>query len=85
MYQFPVKLAWAVTAHKSQGQTLTRAAINIGEPAFAHGSLYVALSRVKSLRNIMLFGMDEWPEKGPNFHMNSYIQAEQNVQAENEF
>ena len=68
MYQFPVKLAWAVTAHKSQGQTLTRAAINIGEPAFAHGSLYVALSRVKSLRNIMLFGMNEWPKNGPNFH-----------------
>ena len=84
MYQFPIKLAWAVTAHKSQGQTLTRAAINVSEPAFAHGSLYVALSRIKSLNNIKLFGLDEWPNDGPQFHINPFIHHEQNVQAENE-
>ena len=85
MYQFPVKLAWAVTAHKSQGQTLNKVAINISEAAFAHGSLYVALSRVRSLNNIILFGLDKWPENGPTFHMNPYIQYEQNVHAENDF
>ena len=85
MYQFPIKLVWAVTAHKSQGQTLERAAINVGEPAFAHGSLYVVLSRVKSLKNILLFGLSEWPTEGPQFHINPYIQNEQNAQAENDF
>ena len=85
MYQFPIKLAWAVTAHKSQGQTLVKAAIHIGEPAFAHGSLYVALSRVKSLNNILLFGLSECPENGPTFHVNPYIQHEQNAPAENTF
>ena len=85
MYQFPLKLAWAVTAHKSQGQTLCKAAIHIGERAFAHGSLYVALSRVKSLRNIRLFGIEEWPENGPIFHMNPYIQDEQDAPIDNAF
>ena len=85
MYQFPIKLAWAVTAHKSQGQTLEKCAIDIGEKAFAHGSFYVALSRVKSLKNVMLFGLDKWPEGGPMFHVNPYIQTKQNEQAANEF
>lgn len=43
MYQFPIKLSWAVTAHKSQGQTLSKVTIHIGESAFAHGSFYVSL------------------------------------------
>ena len=85
MYQFPIKLAWAITAHKCQGQTLERAAIHIGENAFAHGSFYVAFSRVKSLGNIRLFGLENWPEKGPEFHVNPFIQAKQDSQAENEF
>lgn len=85
MYMFPLKLSWAVTAHKSQGQTLEKAAIHIGENAFAHGSLYVALSRVKSLNNLMLFGLEKWPKGGPKFHMNPYIQSKENEQTENEF
>ena len=85
MYQFPIKLAWAITAHKSQGQTLEKAAIHIGENAFAHGALYVAFSRVRSLENIRLFGLKDWPRDGPAFHVNPYIQAKQNSQAENEF
>ena len=85
MYQFPLKLAWAVTAHKSQGQTLEKCAIHIGEKAFAHGSLYVALSRVKSIKNIRLFGLEFWPDGGPFFHVNPFIQSKQNEQAVNEF
>ena len=85
MYQFPLKLAWSVTAHKSQGQTLNKVAINIGEEAFAHGSLYVALSRVRSLDGVMLFGLERWPEEGPKFHVNPFIRAEQDENTENAF
>ena len=76
MYQFPLMLSWATTAHKSQGQTLDRIAINISDPAFAHGALYVALSRVRRLADIYLFGLPDWPPDGPSFHINTYIREE---------
>ena len=85
IYQFPLKLCWAVTAHKSQGQSLSRVAIDISEPAFAHGSLYVALSRVRSLDAVRLFGCSEFPENGPFFHINRYIMAQDADQGLNEF
>ena len=43
--QYPIRLAWAVTIHKSQGKTFDRVVIDIGRGAFAHGQVYVALSR----------------------------------------
>lgn len=52
--QFPVKLAWAITIHKSQGKTFDNIIIDIGSGAFAHGQTYVALSRCKSLEGIIL-------------------------------
>ena len=85
IYQFPLKLCWAVTAHKSQGQSLARVAIDIAEPAFAHGSLYVALSRVRSLDAVRLFGCSEFPENGPFFHINRYIMAREPDQGINDF
>jgi len=51
--QYPVKLAWAVTVHKSQGLTFERAIIDVGQ-AFAPGQVYVALSRLKSLDGLVL-------------------------------
>lgn len=51
--QFPVKLAWAVTVHKSQGLTFDRAVIDVGQ-AFAPGQVYVALSRLRSLDGLIL-------------------------------
>lgn len=74
VYQFPLKLCWAVTAHKSQGQSLTRVAVDISERAFAHGAFYVALSRVRRLDDLLLFGLDAFPTDGPLYHINNYIQ-----------
>jgi hypothetical protein len=52
--QYPVRLAWAVTIHKSQGKTFDRVVIDIGRGAFAHGQVYVALSRCTSFGGITL-------------------------------
>lgn len=52
--QYPLRLAWAVTIHKSQGKTFDRVIIDIGRGTFAHGQLYVALSRCTSLSGMVL-------------------------------
>lgn len=52
--QFPLKLAWAVTIHKSQGLTFDSCKIDLGRGTFAGGQLYVALSRCRSLDGITL-------------------------------
>lgn len=51
--QYPVRLAWAITIHKSQGLTFERAIID-ANASFAHGQVYVALSRCKSLEGLIL-------------------------------
>ena len=51
--QYPLKLAWAITIHKSQGLTFEKAIID-ASAAFAHGQVYVALSRCKTLDGLVL-------------------------------
>ena len=55
--QIPLRLAWAITVHKSQGMTLDAARIDLGK-AFVEGMGYVALSRVKNLQNLYLAGLN---------------------------
>lgn len=52
--QIPLRLAWSVTVHKSQGQTYDEVQIDMGRGAFAPGQTYVALSRVRSLEGLYL-------------------------------
>lgn len=56
--QFPVRLAFAMTINKSQGQSLAVVGIDLSSPCFSHGQLYVACSRVGSNSSMFVFAPD---------------------------
>ena len=53
-HQFPIRLGFAMSINKSQGQSLNRVGIYLNNPVFAHGQLYVALSRCTDYRNLFI-------------------------------
>ena len=57
--QFPVRLAFAMTINKSQGQSLKVAGLNLENPCFSHGQLYVACSRVGMPKNLYIYAPNE--------------------------
>ena len=52
--QFPLRLCFAMTVNKSQGQSFNHVGVDLRIPAFTHGQLYVALSRVTDLSNLSI-------------------------------
>ncbi len=52
--QYPIRLAWAITIHKSQGKTFDKVIIDVGRGTFSHGQMYVALSRCTTFEGIVL-------------------------------
>jgi hypothetical protein len=57
--QYPLCLAYALTFDKSQSQTLAKVLLNITDPPFTHGQLYVAMSQVRDSNNMCMYLTEE--------------------------
>lgn len=80
--QIPLKLAWAITIHKSQGLTFDRAIIDV-QAAFAHGQVYVALSRCKSIEGLVLSSKINSLNIKSNASINQFTQEVEKNQPDN--
>ncbi len=69
--QFPIRVAFAMTINKSQGQTLNNIGVYLSSPIYSHGQLYVAISWVTSSANIKIFN-----GQGPNGYMRNVVYKE---------
>ena len=76
--QYPIKLAWAVTIHKSQGLTFEKAMIDISQ-AFAAGQTYVALSRLTSLKGLVLASPVRWSGPETDKALSFFAQSKTSV------
>ncbi|PIQ48165.1 MAG: helicase [Cytophagales bacterium CG12_big_fil_rev_8_21_14_0_65_40_12] len=77
--QYPLKLAWAVTVHKSQGLTFEKAILDLTD-AFTHGQVYVALSRLTSLKGLVLASRLPMENFERSDSMNSFMATKSEAQ-----
>jgi len=73
--QYPLRLAWSITIHKSQGLTFDHAVLDINQ-SFAHGQVYVALSRCRTLEGLVLSNPLRLPSLLQDDDVNKYISEE---------
>uniref|UniRef100_A0A453JV06 ATP-dependent DNA helicase n=1 Tax=Aegilops tauschii subsp. strangulata TaxID=200361 RepID=A0A453JV06_AEGTS len=64
--QFPIRLSFAMTVNKAQGQTIPNVSIYLPEPVFSHGQLYVALSRSTARKNVKILAVPDAGNKKRN-------------------
>ncbi|MFC2033090.1 AAA family ATPase [Chloroflexota bacterium] len=83
--QHPLMLAWAVTIHKGQGKTFDRVIIDIGRGTFAHGQMYVALSRCTTLGGIVLKKLALKKHIWTNYQVMDFLTRYQYKKAEQSF
>ena len=74
--QFPVRLAYAMTINKSQGQTLEHVGLDQRTSVFSHGQLYVALSRVRSVSNLKIFFGDKYDSNQEDMFLTNIVYTE---------
>lgn len=79
--QYPLQLAYAMTIHKAQGKTLETMLLDTGRGMFADGQLYVALSRVKSIKGLKLRKPLDWRDVMVNPDVISFYERHHNTQA----
>ena len=74
--QFPIRLAFAMTINKAQGQTIPNMGLYLPNPVFTHGQLYVALSRVQSENNISILVKDDYIDDKPDVYTKNIVYTE---------